>query len=63
MSDTESIREDAKRDEWYDANSAECPECGGTMIRTGHQPADRYEPGFEIWECEDRDGCGFEGEN
>lgn len=63
MSDPESDREDAKRDKWYDANSAECPECGGTMIRTGHQPASRDEPGFEIWECEDRDGCGFEEES
>lgn len=60
MSDPESDREDAKRDAWYDANSDTCPECGGTMIRTDHQPASRYEPGFEIWECEDRDGCGFE---
>ncbi len=62
MSTPEDIKEDAKRDEWYDANSGVCPECGGPAIRTAHEPANRIEPGYEIWECEDRDGCAFEWE-
>ena len=54
------------RDEWYDRNSGQCPNCGGTIVRTSHMRATRYEPGFEIWKCEGEfgsDSCGYEGED
>lgn len=59
MSDDESIREDARRDAWYEANVTICPECGGDFVLIEHFTATPVDPECSARRCDD---CQWEAE-
>lgn len=60
MSTLEEIRQDAKRDDWYDKNTRPCPMCRNEvgLVCVERFAATRIDPACELWQCR----CGHEEE-